>query len=164
MTGIVLGDKSNFDTRIEFTSQNLSDLRKYLKFDEKDEIFFTEENFVMMLYFVSVCMSIEDQPFNELPALISSKVRRFFMKQILYELGASVGQYKYVIENLSYAMQEIKEIASQDRYAFNGGSSSARIIFGSDDEGETESKSSAKRGLDAESDLQDSKKIKQNGN
>jgi hypothetical protein len=41
-----------------------------------------EENFVMLLYFVAVGMSIEDQPFNELPALISSKVRRFFMKYV----------------------------------------------------------------------------------
>eukprot|EP00026_Physarum_polycephalum_P006908 Phypoly_transcript_06961.p1 GENE.Phypoly_transcript_06961~~Phypoly_transcript_06961.p1 ORF type:complete len:517 (+),score=134.04 Phypoly_transcript_06961:107-1657(+) len=163
VTGTLYGDKSKFDTHVSFTSENLSGLRRYLKFDEKEDIFFTEENFVMLLYFAAIAMSIEDQPFNELPALISSKVRRFFMKQILYELGANVGQYKYVIENLTYAMQEIKEKASQDRYSFKGGSSSARIIFGSDDEGEEESKANTKRGLDDGHDSQDSKKIKQNG-
>lgn len=42
-----------------------------------------------------------------------------------------MNDYRYVIENLSFAMEEIKEQASQDRYSFRGGASSSKISFSS---------------------------------
>ena len=50
---IILGDRNNFTTHIDFTSQNLSDLRQYLKFDEKDAIFFTYP-FLPFFFFLSL--------------------------------------------------------------------------------------------------------------
>jgi len=83
------------------------------------------------------------------------------MKQILYELGASVGEYRYVIENLSYAMEEIKERVAQQKYALNR-SGSSRILFGSDSEDEAKNSQNVKRSfLETTDEAEIKKRIKQ---
>lgn len=171
MTGSLEGDKKRFTNTIWLDQYNIAELRRFLNFDDKDsQVFFTEENFVMLLYFACVSMSIEDQPFNELPAIPSARVRRFFMKQILYEMGVPVGDYMYVVENLAYAMEEIKVDAAQQRYAYNPSrSSSSRILFGSDSEDGGElptertfrSPNSKRSCADDDGGIENSKRIKQ---
>lgn len=94
---IFSGDKKIFTPYVDLHESNLRDLIQFLKFDRPEygitfsylsiairlSIFYhcsIYENFVMLLYFSCICMSIEDQPFNELPALPSARTRRFLMK------------------------------------------------------------------------------------
>jgi len=123
---------------VTLNEENIAALQNSLQLaSAEDPHYLSYEDFVLLLFFTTMSMSIEDQPYSN-PVIHSYRVRKLLFRSILEQLGYDLKDNKAFIENLAWHMEDIKEQYLESRYTASGiHPSSSHIFFTSDDESES---------------------------